>query len=160
MWWYLALAVFAAASLRLGYVDLREHRLPNREVLAVTIVVAVMLVAAAVSDTGSGGADALQRAAAAAAVYGVVFAVLWALGRGAVGAGDVKLSPVIGMIAGWQGADAAVIWVPVGIAGCGCAAVVLLLLARRRGGTRGDELAFGPVMLAGTWLGVAADVAL
>ena len=140
-----AYAVFAMASVLLVRVDLREHRLPNRVLAWSTGVVLVLLVLA---SWLSGEWGRLGGAVLASVSYGVVVLVLWSLGRGALGAGDLKLSPLLGLVAGWLGFDVAGIWVPVAIVVLGAAAA---LLARRRGV---GEFAFGPTLLAGTWVGI------
>lgn len=145
----MAFALFAAASARLIVVDLREHRLPNRLLAWSSGLVGGLLVLAA-SLGGEWGR--LGSAILAAAVYGVAMLGLRLLGRGALGAGDVKLAPLVGAVSAWVDPWAAMLWTPLLIAVIGTVAGAV---ARRR---RRVELAFGPVMLAGCWLGLGLGV--
>lgn len=144
--------VFAAASVWLVIVDLREHRLPNRVVLGGTVAVFALLVFGAFLAGASPEAEALwgnlRTGVIAALVYALAFFVMWWVAQNSVGAGDVKLAPLIGLIAGWSGVWTAALWVPLGIGVIGCIAA-LISRARRR-----HAFAFGPVMLAACWVGV------
>lgn len=140
-----ALVVFAGASIALARVDLREHRLPNR-LLALSMGAVMLLLAGS-----SLFADTWMRfatACIAAVIYALGFLLLWLPSRGALGAGDVKLAPLIGMIAGWASSLAALLWVPLGVA------LVGLCIAMVAKSKRQATHAFGPSMLAGTWLGL------
>lgn len=144
--------VFAAVSVRLVVVDLREHRLPNRTVAGGTLSVAALLLAAALAANASPESGGLWRSLGSAAIaglaYGLGFFVLWWVSPTAVGAGDVKLAPLVGLVAGWSGPWVAALWVPLGIGVIGCIAG-LISRARQRG-----SFAFGPVMIAACWVGV------
>jgi leader peptidase (prepilin peptidase)/N-methyltransferase len=134
---------FAVATVHLVSVDLREQRLPNRPVAWTSgAVFALLLLAAGLGDEWS----RIGPAAGAAVGYGVVFLLLWLVAPHALGAGDVKLAPVIGLTAGWAGVWVAALWVPLLLAVLAGGAAIA---ARARGRTR---LAFGPVMLAACWL--------
>lgn len=146
-----AYAVFAASSVRLIVIDLRERRLPNRLLGPTGAVFAVLLTASAV--LGGLWTD-LGRAAVSGAVYGALLLTLRLLSPGAVGGGDVKLAPLVGAAAGWVGIDAAVVWAPLGIALC---AGIAGVRAKARGQR---DLAFGPALLVGGWCGILADLIL
>lgn len=144
-----AYAVFAVASARLAVVDLRERRLPNRWLAWATAAVAALLLAAAALG---GEWSRLWWAFGAGAVYGVGFALLWCAAPRGLGGGDAKLAPLAGIAVGWIGPGAAFAWTPIGIALCGGIAGAWTLLRGRR------ELAYGPVILTGAWLGILAGV--
>ena len=84
----------------LTVIDWRTHRLPDRIVLAGTVGVLLMLVAAAA--TGDAW-PVLGRAVAAALVSLVGYFVLALLRSGGLGLGDVKLGGLLGLWLGWFG---------------------------------------------------------
>lgn len=147
-----AYLVFVATSVPLVIVDLREHRLPNRLVFWGTGLVLALLVLSSAFGAAEPFDDRpwgkLHTAVIACALYGLFFFLLWFFAPQAVGAGDVKLAPLIGLVAGWSGLWVAALWVPLligvlgGIAG-------LVTRAKRR-----DVFAFGPVLIGACWLGV------
>ncbi|RGE23751.1 prepilin peptidase [Leucobacter sp. wl10] len=145
---YLALAV---ASARLIVIDLRERRLPNRLLGWTGAAFGALLVAA----SALGGLwPELVRAAAGGAGYGALLLLLRVLAPGAIGGGDVKLAPLVGAATGWVGIAAATVWAPLGLAVCAGIAGARARIRGRR------DLAFGPVLLAGGWFGIAAGLLL
>ena len=126
--------------------DIAEHRLPDAIVLP---GYPVALVAAA--------ADALLRGSTVGAavtsgvIYGAVLLFLHVVGG--LGLGDVKLAPVLGVLAGAAGPTVAVASPLLAFAAGGVLAVGALL----RFGPR-THIPFGPPMLLGAWIaiGVAA----
>lgn len=150
-WWALAAHVaLAAVSLPLAAIDVAVHRLPDVLVLPAGGVVLVLLAAACFSGAPWAW---FARALAAAAALGGFYLVLHLAGRTGMGAGDVKLAVLLGLVLGWSGWDAVVLG--------GAAAFILggvfgaLLIAARRAG-RHTAIAFGPWMLTGAWAGVVA----
>lgn len=146
-WIYAATAhaVFSIVSLRLILVDLRRRCLPNLTVGWGSAAVLTLLLASA---WASGSWQSLATAVASAFAYGAVFLVLWLLSPGALGAGDVKLAPLVGLVAGWSGVWTAGVWVPLALALLsGLAGLVTRVRGRR-------NLAFGPVMLVSCWAGI------
>ncbi|PFG43791.1 leader peptidase (prepilin peptidase)/N-methyltransferase [Isoptericola jiangsuensis] len=135
--------VAAVAGAALGVIDGRDHRLPDAIVYPTLCASAVLLVAGA-AVTGAWGD--LARAGLCAAAFGVAFLGLSLVGPWGLGLGDVKLAVLLGMLAGWQGWQAA-LWAGVlpfllgGIVAAG------LLISRRA--TRQSMLPFGPFMLVG-----------
>jgi len=75
-----------------------------------------------------------------------MFGLLGLLGRGALGAGDVKLAIAIGAVLGLPAA----IWgLVLGILAGGLGAILLLVT---RSATRKDKMAYGPYLAAGAWV--------
>lgn len=146
-----AFAVFAAASVALTAVDLREHRLPNRWLAWSFGLVATLLLLAAAT---TGEWPRFGRSILAAAGYAAAMLLMWRASRGGLGAGDVKLAPMIGLVAGWASPGAAMLWVPIAIAVIGL--VAALVSARRNRA----EFAFGPSMLLGCWAGLGLGALL
>ncbi len=144
-------AVFAAVGGALVIFDLRAHRLPNKLLAWGTCGTLALLVLCSVL-TGETEASRswipLLGAVGAGVLYGGVLLVSWYAAPAAVGAGDVKLAPLIGLMSGWSGLWIAGLWVPLFIGVFGIAAG---LASRARG--RAD-FAFGPVMIGACWLGI------
>lgn len=131
-------------------IDVREHRLPNRIVLPVFAALLLLLVIEALS-TGTGAA--LLRAALSMLVLGGFYVVLRAVSGGGVGGGDVKLAAVIGLLLGWHGWQALAVGAASAFVLGALYALVLMALRRAQRSTR---IAFGPWMIVGAVLGIAA----
>ncbi len=127
-----------ALLLALSLVDLRVRRLPNPLVLA---LLGCALLQALWLEQPTLGAAAKGMAVALA-----VFGLIYLLGRGAMGLGDVKLEAAIGALLGYPAVLAAMF---AGIIASGIAAAALLV-TRRAG--RKDAFAYGPYLALGAWL--------
>lgn len=149
----LAYTAFAAQSILLAAIDMRTHRLPNRIVLPGYPVALVLLGIAAVARPDLW---ALGRAVLAGAILFAFYLMLRLLQPGGMGGGDVKLAGVVGLMLGFAGWDAVAIGLFAGFLGGGLYSVVLL--ARRRADRR-TAVPFGPWMLLGAWVGLAAHLA-
>lgn len=146
-----AYLVFAVVSVWLVVIDLKEHRLPNRIVAFGAGAIFVLLITSSVFAAASQNSQStgmLLTAVVAGVLYGIVFLILWYFAPTSMGAGDVKLAPLIGLMAGWSGLWVAVLWVPLLIGVIGGVAG-LVSRARHR-----KFFAFGPVMIAACWLGI------
>ena len=134
--------VVAGVGLRLAVIDLAEHRLPNR--LTIPLAIVVLVVAWWGGDSVilvTGFTEALLTAGA--------FSLVALLPSRPLGMGDVKLQAILGFYLG-------VIAPGLGIIGAGLSCVIggivaFFLLARRKIGPS-DALAFGPFMMAATFL--------
>jgi leader peptidase (prepilin peptidase)/N-methyltransferase len=145
-----ALLALCALAVALAVVDVRTHRLPDALTLPAYPLLGTLLVAA--SLVGDGALAALGRAVAGALGAFAGYYLLAALGRGALGFGDVKLAGVLGMVLGWAGWASLAAGVLLGFVFGGMTA--LLLLAARRV-TRRTRVPFGPFMLAGALAALA-----
>jgi len=136
----LGVLYLAAVSPALTRIDLTEHRLPNRLVLP-GYAAATATVVLAWATTALVPLPAL--------VAGVAyFAFLLLLNLvGGMGMGDVKLGGVLGLILGTISADAAMLGPMLAFLSGGVAALVLLIVRRRRG----TRMPFGPFLLLGFW---------
>lgn len=130
------LAGWGAVFLLIAVIDL-EHRLVLNSVL-----IAAALVSLAASLAGVPMAPAPLEALLGCLVGLLLFAVVAALGRGAMGAGDVKLAAVIGLIVGYPQVLSALL---AGVLFGGLAAVVALL----RGLGRKAAIPYAPWLVAG-----------
>lgn len=131
-------------------IDARTHRLPNRIVLP---TLAAVLALAGIDAMVTGRSGSLIGGVIGMLVLGGLYAVLRATSRGGIGGGDVKLAAVIGLVLGWHGWQA----LAVGAASAFVlgALYALALMAFRRA-DRSTRIAFGPWMIIGAALGVAA----
>ncbi len=137
-------ALLAVAILFLGSlsaIDLAEQRLPNRLTLPFAGGTAVLLL------LGGFVGSAIGSSLVALAV-GLGFAALFVVLR--FGMGDVKLSLTVGMIAGWLGPDAITATAYAGAIAGAVAAVLLMVVHRRRDVT----FPFGPVLAVGSVAGM------
>lgn len=139
----------AAISLALALIDIDVQRLPNAIVMPSYIVAAVLLVATA-ALTGSW--DALLRAGIGAAALGAFYFLIAFAKPGAMGWGDVKLAPVLGAFLGWLGWSTLIVGAASAFLIGGLYAVVLLAVGRGRKA----QIPFGPWMIGGAWVGIAA----
>ena len=121
----------------LSVIDLATRRLPNALVAA--------LLAWAFIQTLL-GINNWRMSVAGMAFGAFMFILLAVIGRGALGAGDVKLAIAIGAVLGLPAA----IWgLVLGVLAGGLGAVLLLVT---RSATRKDKMAYGPYLAAGAWV--------
>lgn len=150
VWELPAFLVLARTTVLLTVIDLRHRLIPNRELVPASAAGAILLtLAAALTDNWT----ALLGAGLGAVVLFTVFLVLALISPRSLGMGDVKLAGLLGLFLGWLGWTTVVVGA---LAGFVVQAIVaLLLLAGRRIGLR-SELPFGPAMLFGAGLAIAA----
>lgn len=131
-------------------IDVRTHRLPNRIVLP---TLAALLVLVIIEALLTGQVRSLIGAALGMLILGGFYAALRLVSREGMGGGDVKLAAVIGIVLGWHGWQA----LAVGAASAFMlgALYALVLMALRRA-DRSTRIAFGPWMIVGAVLGIAA----
>lgn len=148
-WVLLPYLGFLALSLALVVTDLEELRIVDRLNLRGTLLLVVVLAVAAVA-TGEG--PSLVRALLGGVAYFVGSTLMWLAVRGrGFGAGDVKLSPLLGVFTafvswgtlGWAVFITALVG---GVIGIG---MVLAGAARMK-----TELPYGPPMVIGAWVAV------
>ena len=146
MFFYAAVLAFLGFSVPLVIIDLREKRLPDRILIIAYPVVTGLLVLAAWQDSNW---NSLWRALLAGLAVFAGYFMLRLINPSGLGAGDVKLSGLIGLILGWVGWQAALVGTAIGFV-LGALVAVFLLLSKRRG--LKQSLAFGPYMIAGAWI--------
>jgi leader peptidase (prepilin peptidase)/N-methyltransferase len=153
----LSYLAFLALSIKLTIVDAREHRLPNKLVaLSAAIGVATIAITALLTADPQPLLRALACAAGAFAVYLALHLLSRTKNGAGLGAGDVKLSAVLGLYLGWVSIDAAVLGIASGFV---LGALFSLALIAIRRGNRRTKVAFGPWMLAGAWFVIALATA-
>jgi len=153
-WELPAFLYLATIGVALALIDLDTKRLPNAIVLPSYLVAAALLGVAALAG---GQADSLLRAAAGGAALWAFYFLMALVYPAGMGFGDVKLAGVLGMYLGWVGWGALVIG--------GFAAFLLgglfsigLLVTRRA--SRKSAVPFGPWMILGAAIGIAAGEAV
>lgn len=139
-------AMFAVCAVALGFIDLTEHRLPNRIIYPWAAVTAgiLVIVAALLGDL-----PGLLRGLGAALLWGLLFLVVRLVHPPSLGMGDVKLAVVLGLYTGFLG------WVTVAAAvllSFILAGVVAIILLLSRRADRRTRIPFGPFLLVGTAL--------
>ncbi|MFY9711918.1 MAG: A24 family peptidase [Microbacterium sp.] len=131
-------------------IDVRTHRLPNRIVLPTLAALPALVIIEALL---TGQVRSLIGAVLGMLILGGFYAALRLVSREGMGGGDVKLAAVIGLVLGWHGWQA----FAVGAASAFVlgALYALVLMALRRA-DRSTRIAFGPWMIVGAVLGIAA----
>lgn len=144
------LLAWVSAAVALSVIDVRHHRLPDQIVWTMYPVTLLGLVAAGLIDREWNLISALV----GALMWFVVLAGirLFSRGRG-MGAGDVKLAPLLGALLGWLGVGVAAFGLVLGFV-LGAVVGVVLLAAGRAG--RRDRIPFGPFLLVGALTAVVA----
>ena len=156
---------FAALSLLVCTVDLREHRIPDRINGGGLAVIAAM-------SAVSGNTPSLRAAATSACIATLGAWFLSLLGRGALGLGDVKLTPTLGWMIGWTHGPERLWWWTLVVVGCFALAVTALLVGHRTcpssqrprapwpEGWSTAEFAAGPWLILATWIVLLAPESL
>lgn len=144
-----AFLAVAAAGTAISIVDLREKRIPNRMLLVVAPVVALLL-AGGLLLTGEPG-RILAVFAGGAALF-VLYFVIALVAPAAMGMGDVKLAAVLGGALGAAGLTGWLIGLLAAFIVGGVVAVIALVAGRV--GWRGS-IPFGPWMVVGAVIGLA-----
>ena len=131
----------------LVWIDLDVHRLPVGLVVPTGAALVVLLAVASLATADRRWLGALV----GAAVMGGIYLFLALVPGGGVGGGDVRLAPVLGALLGWLGLDVLFVGLLAGFVVGGLGALVLLL--GRRAGLK-SQIAYGPAMCIGAWLGI------
>lgn len=143
--WLLVVAV----GVVLTGIDLSVHRLPLFILACCAAGIALLIVAGAALDRDPG---LVGHAVAAAAVFGTVYLALAVAGPGLVGAGDVYLAALLGLLLG-TGSLVSILWAAVLPYMLGFTVTVGGLYLRRI--QRNSQIAFGPYLIAGAILAKA-----
>ena len=143
-----AYCVFAAALVALTVIDIHTKRLPREVTYTAIALGCPVLVVAALAD------EAPQRiwmALLGAVIATAVMALLYAVSRGGMGDGDVRLSPLLGLYLGWLNPGIAPLGLLVGFLIGAVVGVVMMVLGRAG---RRTAIPFGPSLAAGALIAV------
>ena len=120
---FLPLAITLILGTRLSVIDHRLHRLPNRDVAAMTVVLLVAIVLQV-------DAQLAWRAVATGLASASAYAVVYLVSRGQFGMGDVKYAVPLGLVLGFYSPDAWLVAVMLSFALSAAVSVALLALGR------------------------------
>ncbi|MFY7066828.1 prepilin peptidase [Nocardiopsis changdeensis] len=152
--WLPAVLWLVAVGSALSVVDLRVQRLPDALVRPAYPVAAALIALAALTPPDGPAPGRLLDALLGMVLVTVLYWLLWRIHPRGMGLGDVRLSGLTGLYAGWAagplGALTAVFW-----AFAAFSAVGLVLIALRRA-SPGSTFPLGPFMLAATLATVLA----
>ncbi|MCT1866039.1 prepilin peptidase [Dermabacter sp. p3-SID358] len=136
----------------LSYIDVREHRLPNKLTLALNGAVACTAATAALIAPSL--TARVLGACALSLVVGVIACGFALLSPGSIGMGDAKVTPATVLLAALGGMPillGALAW----LCGAGAFAALWVLLRTRSTKTR---FAFGPIILSAPYGGLALSL--
>lgn len=153
-WVLVAYLWFVAVTLTLTLTDLDRKLIPNRILFPGFGVAVAFLIGGAFLD-GSGGD--LGRAAAGAGAYFAFLLLLALVARQGFGMGDVKLGALLGAFLAFEGWSILVVG-SVGAFVLGGVVSILLLAFRIKG--RKDSIPFGPFLVLGAYIALAAGQAI
>lgn len=137
--WVLSLGLITAS-----WVDAHTHRLPRRLSYAIFGVGFPLLVVAAIVENDL--SRIVSSALGVVVATGLIGFLYW-IGRGAMGGGDVRLAPVIGLYAGWISVQTVILAVVTSFLLAAIFALVLLVVGRAK---RRDDIPLGPFLACGT----------
>lgn len=137
------LGCFAFFALRLSLSDAKEHRLPNRQVLGWALTSTPFLISFSILRADY---QSLIFAIIGGLALGGGYLLLWLLGRGAMGMGDVKLAGVLGLNLGYFSLSALLLATIVAFVS---ASLVVLIGVVFRRLTLKSLVPFGPFMILG-----------
>jgi len=138
-----AFLAFGTTLVILSAIDLEHHRLPDKVLGPAAIVAVVLLVPAAAAG---GRWVALEHAGVGALAYGAPMLVLGLAAPSAMGGGDVKFAPYLGLHLGWLGLRLVLAGALLGLIAGGLGGVALLIAGKK--GMK-DAIPFGPFMALG-----------
>ena len=137
--WVLSLGLITAS-----WIDVRTHRIPrNLSYTTFAVGFPLLVIAAFVEDDMSRVVNSVIGAVVATALIGF----LYLIGRGAMGGGDVRLAPVIGLYTGWISMQTVLVALVASFFLAAIFALILLVLGRAK---RSDDLPLGPFLAWGT----------
>ena len=143
-WW------FCGVTIALALTDLDVKRIPNRILYPGTVVAALLLGGGAAFD---GEFSLFGRGLVGGASYFLLLLLIALVARGGFGFGDVKLAALLGMFAAYRSWESLFVGVFAAFV-IGGVLSIILLAARRVG--RKDAIPFGPSMVLGAYVGIAA----
>lgn len=149
-----AALVVVGAGIGLALIDIEHQRLPFAITRVTTILVVLVVVAGAAAGTSL---DWTAIAVSVGSWTGLYALLHFGSGGRAMGLGDVALAPVLGLVLGLLGWEAAVIGL---FAGFVIGTVVLVPLRATGHLARRQAVPHGPFMLAGAALGLFAGLPL
>jgi len=149
-WELAAFCALSAGLVALSWIDLRTKRLP-REIIYVTAAIGVPLLCVAALVRHEPRRIWMMLLGASIAL--ACMALIYALSRGGMGDGDVRLSPLLGAYLGWLNPGFVGVGLFLGFLSGSIVGVVLMIAGR---GGRKTAVPFGPFLALGTIIAVWA----
>lgn len=143
--------VLVLFMIRLGTIDARQRKLPNR-ILAIMFAVRTAFLAVECIAAKEYWMELILSALIGMAFIGIFFFIVWVLSRKGLGAGDVKLMAVLGYWVGFSVAIGIIL-----IALILTVVVGLVQVARKKMSLR-DALPMGPFLAVGTIVALALGI--
>ncbi len=147
-WW------FCGVTIALTLTDLDVKRIPNRILYPGTVVASALLGGGAALD---GDFIRFGRALIGGTGYFLLLLLVALVARGGFGFGDVKLAALLGQFAAYRAWESLFVGVFAAFV-IGGLLSILLLVTHRVG--RKDAIPFGPSMVLGAYVGIAAGEAI
>jgi leader peptidase (prepilin peptidase)/N-methyltransferase len=145
-----AFCILGAALVALVWIDLHEFRLPREITYTAFLLSSVAIIVAALVNEEP---ERIWKAALGAGIALAIMGLIYALSRGGMGDGDVRLAPLLGLHLGYL--DPAI--VPVGLFYGFLIGAVIGVIAMAIGSAgRKTALPFGPFLALGTVVAVFA----
>lgn len=155
---YLPLLTFCGFSIWLSWFDIRHRRLPNRQILALYLMLLLLTcVSAVMREDWYILGNAVKLSASTFAFY----LVLHLISRKSIGAGDVKFSASTGFVLGLYSPHLWLLslWLSFSLASLYAITVYLLKRQKQHLRLRSMSLPFGPFMVVGTVIPIIASFA-
>jgi leader peptidase (prepilin peptidase)/N-methyltransferase len=132
----------------LTVIDLKTKRLPREVSYIVMALGAPLLVIAALIE---GESRRIYMALLGSVIALAVMGVLYAMSRGGLGDGDVRLSPLLGMYLGWLNPGLALVGLLYGFILGAVIGIMMMIMGRA---DRQTQLPFGPFLAAGSVMAI------
>ncbi len=142
----LAFAIMCGMCIEHTLTDFYTHRLVRSTTRRAAIAGAPLLILAALNSTVDFEAGVILVMIASFGVVLFVFKLLARVSRGGIGAGDIRLAPVLAMFLAYLGAQYVVLGLALGFILGGLVAAAMLLAGRA---SRSTPIAFGPYLCLG-----------
>jgi len=143
-----AFLVFGGATLGIALIDLDHQLIPNRVLFPALGAGAVLLAGGALIE---GDVTALVRGVLGGLTYFLILLIIGLAARGGFGMGDVKLALLLGLFLGYLGWGVLTVGAVLAILLGGVASILLLVVTRSG---RNAKFAYGPYLVAGSWVAV------
>ena len=141
-WVVLAFTACVTTGLRVSLVDIDTHSIPQRIMLRASILLLLLLCAAALANSEVDLAEVLM----AGTISWIAMRLLELLSRGDLGHADVVMSGYLGLFIGAVGAERLAIALFVSFLIAGLVALVMISMNRA---TRTSHIPFGPFLFVG-----------
>lgn len=141
---FLPLVILVCYGSWLSVIDIRSHRLPNKLVATMTVLLILVQLALAITYSQL---NRLSLALLTALATTLAYLFLYAASRGSLGMGDVKFAFPLGLVIGWYSPKQ---WLMAMFLTFALAGVVALIGIAIRRTTWKSQLALGPYMFLAT----------